>query len=59
MAAKKGGGGLGRRRASDQARAAYMVAHGVRRTTFRDPITGSIVAIGTVPGTKNKAKGQV
>jgi len=33
-----------------------MAAHGVRRTTFRDPITNNIVAMGTVPGTKNKAK---
>lgn len=58
MAAKKGGGGLGRRRAADQSRAAYMAAHGVKRTTFRDPITNAIVACGTVPGTRNKHKGE-
>lgn len=54
MAAKKTGGTAGRRRAADSARAAYMAAHGVKRTTFRDPITNNIVACGTYPGTKRK-----
>lgn len=34
-----------------------MAAKGVKRTTFRDPITNNIVACGTVPGTKSKAGG--
>jgi hypothetical protein len=55
MSAKKTGGTAGRRRAADQARAAYMATHNVKRTTFRDPITNNIVACGTVPGTKRKA----
>ena len=57
MSARKGGGGLGRRRAADQARAAYMAAKGVKRTTFRDPITNQMRALGTYPGTvKGKSK---
>jgi hypothetical protein len=56
MSTKKSGGGLGRRRAADQARGAYMALHNVKRTTFRDPITNNIVACGTVPGTMNKHK---
>ena len=57
MSARKGGGGLGRRRAADQARAAYMAAKGVKRTTFRDPITNEMRAVGSYPGTvKGKSK---
>lgn len=56
MSARKGGGGLGRRRAADQARAEYMAAKGVKRTTFRDPITNKMVACGTYPGTNSKKK---
>jgi hypothetical protein len=54
MSAKKTGGSAGRQRAADSARASFMAAQGVKRTTFRDPITNQIVACGTVPGTKNK-----
>lgn len=50
MAAKKTGGTAGRRRAADQARAAYMAKHGVVRSTYRDPITYRIVPVGAVPG---------
>ena len=31
--------------------AAYMAKMGVKRTTFRDPITNSVVPMGTYPGT--------
>jgi hypothetical protein len=54
MSAKKSGGSLGRRRAADQARAAFMVKHNIKRTTYRDPITGAMRPIGTYPGVKNK-----
>ena len=57
MGAKKTGGGATNRRAADVARAAYMAKHGVKRTTFRDPITNNIVACGTYPGTKTRIKG--
>lgn len=57
MSTRKGGGGLGRRRAADQARAAYMAVKGVKRTTFRDPITGSMRPIGSYPGMAGKIKG--
>lgn len=34
-----------------------MAAHGVKRTTFRDPITNQMRALGTYPGTvKGKSK---
>jgi len=57
MGAKKTGGTAGRRRAADQARAAYMAAKGIKRTTFRDPINNNnIVACGTIPGTKQRGK---
>jgi hypothetical protein len=58
MAARKDGGSAGRRRAADSARASYMAAHGVTRTTYRDPITNKMRAIGTYPGTtKGEIKG--
>lgn len=50
MSAKKTGGTAGRRRAADQARAAYMAEHNIRRTTFRDPITNKIKPIGSPIG---------
>lgn len=50
MGAKKTGGTASRRRAADSARAAQMAKDGVRRTTYRDPITNLIVPIGSVPG---------
>lgn len=50
MATRKGGGGLGRRRAADQARAKFMADHGIKRTSYRDPITGSMKPVGTYPG---------
>lgn len=56
MSAKKTGGTAGRRRAADQARAAYMAAHNVRRTSFRDPITGSMRPLGSYPGMSSKVK---
>jgi len=40
MSAKKSGGSAGRQRAKD----------GVKRTTYRDPITNKIVPIGRYPG---------
>lgn len=57
MSAKKSGGGLGRRRAGDQARAKFMADHGIKRTTFRDPITGAMRPIGSYPGMAGKIKG--
>ena len=54
MSAKKTGGGSKNKRARDMANAARMAKDGVKRTTFRDPITYAIVACGTVPGTKRK-----
>lgn len=33
-----------------------MAAKGVKRTTFRDPITNKMVACGTYPGTNSKKK---
>lgn len=50
MAARKDGGSAGRQRARDSAHAAFMAKMGVKRTTFRDPITNKIVGIGTYPG---------
>lgn len=50
MSAKKTGGTVGRTKAKNQAMAARMVKEGVKRTTYRDPITNRIVAIGSVPG---------
>jgi len=55
MSAKKSGGSLGRRRAADQARASFMALHNVKRTSYRDPITGAMRPIGTYPGVKTKA----
>ena len=43
MSAKKTGGTAGRRRAADSARAAFLAAHGVKRTHHRDPINGNMV----------------
>lgn len=57
MSAKKSGGTAARRRAADSAMAAVLAKRGVKRTTFRDPITNSIVSCGTYPGTKGKMKG--
>lgn len=56
MGAKKSGGTAGRRRARDSAAAAQLAKDGVKRTTYRDPITNKIVSIGTYPGTHSKAK---
>lgn len=38
------------KRNRDKARAAYMKAHSVVRTTYRDPITNQMRPIGTYPG---------
>lgn len=43
-------GAASNKRNRDKSRAAYMKAHGVGRTTFRDPITNKIVPIGAYPG---------
>lgn len=56
MSAKKTGGTAGRNRAKNSAMAAMLAKQGVKRTTFRDPITNNIVACGTIPGTKRKAQ---
>lgn len=50
MAAKKGGGTAARMRNKNQEMAARMAKEGVKRTTYRDPITYKIVPIGRVPG---------
>jgi hypothetical protein len=50
MSAKKSGGSAGRQRAKDSAAAAQMAKDGVKRTTYRDPITNKIVPIGRYPG---------
>lgn len=50
MGAKKAGTTAGRRRAADSKRAAQMAADGIKRTTFRDPITNKIIPIGQYPG---------
>lgn len=54
MGARKTGGS--NHRAHDSKRAKDMAAAGVKRTTFRDPITNRIVPIGTVPGTNQRGK---
>ena len=38
----------GKRKNSEMA--AYMAKHGIKRTTFRCPITSKIVPMGSVPG---------
>ena len=51
MATGKSAGGAGKmKQARDKKRSAYMKAKGVIRTTYRDPITYAIRAIGTYPG---------
>jgi hypothetical protein len=50
MGAKKTGGTASRKRNKDSAMAAQMAKDGVRRTTYRDPITYKIVPIGRYPG---------
>lgn len=50
MSAKKTGGTAGRNRAKNQAMAAQMAKDGVKRTTYRDPITNKMIPIGSVPG---------
>lgn len=54
MGAKKTGGTAGRRRAADSAAAAFMAKMGVKRTTYRDPITYQMRPIGSYPGGKMK-----
>lgn len=54
MSAKKTGGTAGRNRAKNSAMAAALAKQGVKRTTFRDPITYGIVSVGTYPGTRKK-----
>ena len=53
-AVKTGSGDPGHK-ARNSAMAAYMAKHGVKRTTFRDPITNNIVVMGTIPGTGRKS----
>jgi hypothetical protein len=53
--AKKTGGS--NRRARDSAFARAMAVAGVKRTTFRDPITGAIRAVGSYPGMSGKIQG--
>ena len=50
MGAKKTGGTAGRRRAKDSAAAAQLAKDGVKRHTYRDPITYKIIPIGAYPG---------
>jgi hypothetical protein len=50
MGAKKTGGSAGRLRNKNQEMAARMAKEGVKRTTYRDPITNKLVPIGRVPG---------
>lgn len=57
--AQKTGGSAGRTRAANSARASYMKEHNIRRTTFRDPITGSIRAMGSYPGMEGKSAASI
>lgn len=51
MGAHKSSMGSGKQKQMrDKARAAWMAKKGIKRTTFRDPITNRMVPIGTVPG---------
>jgi hypothetical protein len=54
-AVKSGSGDPGAKRKNSEM-TAYMAKHGVKRTTFRDPITYAIVSMGTYPGTKSKVR---
>lgn len=55
-ARKTGSGDPGHKRKNSEM-AAYMAKKGVTRTTFRDPITNSIISMGRYPGTMgNKVK---
>lgn len=40
----------------NKAMAAYMAKKGIRRATYRDPITYGIVPIGTYPGMPRKSE---
>ena len=55
-AVKTGSGDPGHK-AKNSAMAAYMAKKGIRRTTFRDPITYKIVPMGTYPGGKGAVGG--
>jgi hypothetical protein len=57
MSAKKTGGARANKRAADVARASAMAKQGVKRTTFRDPITGNIRPVGSYPGMSGAIKG--
>lgn len=57
MAAKKTGGTGNRLKNANSARAAFMAAHGIKRMTFRDPITNVIRPIGSYPGMNGKIQG--
>jgi hypothetical protein len=51
MAAKKSAMGAAKQKAQrDREHAAFLAKKGVKRTTFRDPITNRMVPIGTIPG---------
>ena len=50
MGAKKSGGNANRQKVKNQEMAARMAREGVKRTTYRDPITYRIVPIGRYPG---------
>ena len=55
---KSASGAAKQKRASDIKRAAFMAKHGVKRTTYRDPITNVMRAVGTYPGVNGgKIKG--
>ena len=56
MSARKSGGTAGRRRAADSAMAAQLAKDGVKRTTFRCPITYKMLPFGAYPGRGFSAK---
>lgn len=56
MSARKSGGTAGRRRAADSAMAAQLAKDGVKRTTFRCPITYKMLPVGAYPGRGFSAK---
>lgn len=55
--AQKTGSGDPGGKAKNSAMAAHMAKKGVKRTTYRDPITNRMVPIGSYPGGKGIVQG--
>lgn len=55
-ARKSGAAAAGRRRAADSVMAAQLAKDGVKRTTFRCPITYKMLPVGAYPGRGFSAK---